>query len=214
MVSAPQLRAEFPARVDRRVHGTPYTPFNGTDGLNDVVQRRVSNDRQVHIALGGLDAASDGTVDERNLDCCSQRLKGCAQEFEYSERLCQHAAEFGKERVFAIGLVVDLLSRRGSPKQPNLRQQIQFPLERSDTDSSFPGNLTQERSPVRRAVKNGEQFAAGLAKEQIADARMTVCSHPENNCTLFENDQHECSCLVLLPGGEVAEGLQGFAGGA
>jgi hypothetical protein len=84
VVAAPDLRAEFIRRINRRVHVPPKPLLRLRQGGGYRRERRIPDDEQVDVAIAAQFPAGRGAEDESDDDAVGERRQRLAQHIDGS----------------------------------------------------------------------------------------------------------------------------------
>lgn len=128
--------------------------------MNDRADLRESNiitdNHQVHIALGLFLAACHRAVDKRQANLSGQRTQGFPKNTCHAHCLADQSVKFGVNRAILVDLVVSLPPFNGSRENSTSYQSGQFTLHRPRTNRERLNHLPLVK-PFVRVVKKKTQ---------------------------------------------------------
>jgi hypothetical protein len=167
MVAVPDLGAKLVRRIDRGIHVSPQPLLRRYQGGRDEVERNVSDDEEVDVAVTAQLPACGRAKDEGHSDLVSERRQRLAQHVDETCGLEKQGLELREDRGVAVRLEMNLSSLHRPAEQAGACERLEFLLHGSLGGAGLPDDLAKVERPLGMAEQQAEHPAASLAEKHV-----------------------------------------------
>ena len=185
MVAGVELTPELAGRVERRVNHAPELRLRCLKGVDQIGERRVTDDHQVDVAGVALLAAGEGAEDEGEAKAVAEGLKGAAEEVDEADGFDDEGAQLGEDGAAGVEAEKDLPAARLAGEEPGGGKGVDLALHRADGEAAEAGEFAKVVRLVGPGEQQAEHGAARLAEEEFGEGVGRRCTHSGYNCILF-----------------------------
>ena len=167
MVAVPDLGTKLVRWIDRGIHVSPQPLLRRYQSGRDEVERNVSDDEQVDVAVLAQFPSCGRAKDEGHSDLISERRQRLAQHVDETCGLEKQGLELREDRGVAIRLEMNLSSLHRPAEQAGACERLELLLHGSLGGAGLPDDLAKVERPLGMAEQQAEHAAASLAEEHV-----------------------------------------------